>query len=69
MKALSDLSKEELLTFIYNHEPGDINIFDKLASCACCGEPDAKYYYECENCQGSGDDDARALNEEQGVVK
>lgn len=50
-KALNELTKEELLTFVYNYD-GKINVFDSLAECAVCGEDStAIYHYECENCQ------------------
>lgn len=56
-KALKDLNKDELLTFIYNsvqdYDNNSINIFDELAGCFSCGKgyPDAKYGYECKECQ------------------
>lgn len=55
MSALKDLTKDELLTFIYNlTPPGDINIFDDLAYCFSCGKDydlNKKYGYECAICQ------------------
>lgn len=60
MKALKDLTKDELLTFIYNYPPGDINIFEKFAVCFSCAEglneESVKYYYECEDCQNRNAD-------------
>ena len=41
MKALKDLTRDELLTFIYNQPQGDINIFDPLASCFVGGLGDS----------------------------
>lgn len=50
MKKLKDLSKTELLSFIYNHMK-DINIHDDLAECASCGTTaEAPYYYICDKC-------------------
>jgi len=51
MKALQNLSKEELLSFIYHYPPGNINIWDELADCAVCGViVNAKYRYICGKC-------------------
>lgn len=50
MKAIKDLTREELLTFIINHPPGDVNIFDELAGCVVCEKEKATYGYECEDC-------------------
>lgn len=51
MKALKDLTKDELLSFIYNHPPGDVNIFDPLAGCFVCGQDQTLYGYQCQKCQ------------------
>ena len=50
MKALKDLSKDELISFIYHLHPGTINIFDPLASCSICGKSGAMYDYVCDSC-------------------
>lgn len=56
MKALKDLTKDELLSFIYNYPPGQIDIFTELASCSICGEKDADYSYICDKCNDDLED-------------
>lgn len=51
LKALRDLSKEELLGFIYNLPPGQIDISTELAACAVCGPSNGTYWYECDACR------------------
>lgn len=51
MKALKDLTKDELISFVANYDQGKIDIFAELAGCASCeGTPDTIYYYICEEC-------------------
>lgn len=50
MKALDDLSREELVNVLYNSFGADV--YAKTAECASCGDSkDAKYYYICDNCE------------------
>jgi hypothetical protein len=56
MKALKDLSKEELLSFIYNYPPGQIDISTELADCCVCGNKGADYVYICDDCNKRLDD-------------
>ena len=58
MKAIRDLSKDELISIIYNnckdYSGNDINTFDELAQCAQCGTvKNAKYSYICDECEKS----------------
>jgi hypothetical protein len=53
MRAINDLSRDELIGLLINSSvPGEkINIFEESASCVVCGEPYAKYYYMCDSCR------------------
>lgn len=54
MKAIKDLSKDELRSIINckDYQGNDINIHDELAQCAQCGtRKDAKYSYICDKCE------------------
>lgn len=55
MKAIKDMSREELIGLIYNNfEKGTVNIFDKEACCVMCGTKEealkAKWFYICDKC-------------------
>jgi hypothetical protein len=51
MKALQSLTKDELISFIYNHPPGEIDIFEEAADCASCGTvAGTKYWFICDSC-------------------
>lgn len=53
MKALKDLTKNELLSFISNYD-GTINIYDNMAECAVCGEKsNVPYNYCCDKCHNN----------------
>jgi len=51
MKRLKDLTKEELLTFIYNYPEISVDIYKEAAVCVCCSLEKGEYLYECEKCQ------------------
>ena len=52
MKNIRDLSKSELLNFIYN-EISNIE-FNQQMECATCGKNNkAKFYYICDKCEMS----------------
>lgn len=54
MKAIDDLSREELLGLIYNNDIVDADMFVKNCECAACGQTDVgvKYWYCCDSCSG-----------------
>lgn len=50
MRRLRDLSREELLSYIYNTYK-DTDISTELAECAACGSnKDARYFFVCDHC-------------------
>ena len=58
MKRILDLSKDELVGIIsHNLDGGGCDIHANYCSCAMCGEPDAKYYYQCDKCAALDADD------------
>ena len=70
MKALKDLSKEELLSFIYNIPSSNadifksVDIFSELADCFSCGMSlTALYHYECDDCQKANAEDEKNANQ------
>ena len=49
MKAAQEMTKEELVSFVYNNL--NVDITEKIFECASCGdEPNAKFYYVCDKC-------------------
>lgn len=51
MKKITELTKNELINFIYNNiENFSIN---SNLSCSACGYPDADWYYICDECNKS----------------
>ena len=45
---IKDLSKTELLSFIYNNM--DIDLSTEVGCAACGSSPDFEYYYGCDKC-------------------
>ena len=53
-KNFTELTKDELITLIYNNS----NIgYNSTVGCAVCGSVKADFYYECENCQKLAEED------------
>lgn len=54
MKAMNDLSKNELISLLYNNFDVDTN--EEVCECAACGqEPNAKFGYICDRCEEEGE--------------
>ena len=57
MRAIKELSKDELISLIYNihdYPENGYNVSDPLAECASCGNTGkAEYYFICDRCNES----------------
>jgi hypothetical protein len=67
MKALKDLTKDELISILTNNFDGEVDQFEESAICVtCCGGNEeyrvAKYFYICDSCQ----QDLKETEEEYG---
>lgn len=47
-KNFTQLTKDELVSLVYNN----FNVgYNTTLECACCGHVGAQYYYQCQECQ------------------
>lgn len=50
MKKITELTKEELISLLYNNF-SIVNVHEEVCECAACGDTGAaQFFYVCDNC-------------------